>query len=248
MAGAIVTEGIFNVDGLGYLAMRNDRKERRELDSGRRAVAALVMIYTGHGTWISLTCCTPSWTRGSGMPDMNKSQSGTAVGAAVDAVAPPTEVDSAPGRPAGPAPQDKPRSPVGRRLVRAAAPAAVLDLGACSWCCCSASRSFPGLFTGADPQDGDLTNHFLTKPRAVALLPGRLVRLRRAGPLHLRPGHLRHPRLHHGRRRGDRGGDHVRRLAGHAGRLLRRLDRRDHLPDHRHLLRSARSCSARWSS
>ena len=95
------------------------------------------------------------------MPDMTKSQSGTAVDTAVDAVAPPTEVDSAPA--AGPAPQGKPRSLWGdawfelrhRPLFWVSAVLLVLLLSI---------AVFPGLFSGADPKDGDLTNHFLTKP------------------------------------------------------------------------------------
>ncbi|MBO3677247.1 ABC transporter permease [Streptomyces sp. NEAU-YJ-81] len=94
------------------------------------------------------------------MPDMTKSQSGTAVDTAVDAVAPPTEVDTAP---AGPAAQGKPRSLWGdawfelrhRPLFWVSAVLLVLLLSI---------AMFPGLFTGADPKDGDLTNHFLTKP------------------------------------------------------------------------------------
>ncbi|AQW53153.1 MULTISPECIES: ABC transporter permease [Streptomyces] len=94
------------------------------------------------------------------MPDMTKSQSGTAVDTAVDAVAPPTEVDTAP---AGPASQGKPRSLWGdawfelrhRPLFWVSAVLLVLLLSI---------AMFPGLFSGADPKDGDLTNHFLTKP------------------------------------------------------------------------------------
>ncbi|MEU1907642.1 ABC transporter permease [Streptomyces hygroscopicus] len=96
------------------------------------------------------------------MPDVTKSQSGTAVDTAVDAVAPPTEVGTAPAT--GPAPQqNKPRSLWGdawfelrhRPLFWISAVLLVLLL---------AIAAFPGLFTGADPRDGDLTNHFLTKP------------------------------------------------------------------------------------
>ncbi|EXU67472.1 peptide ABC transporter permease [Streptomyces sp. PRh5] len=95
------------------------------------------------------------------MPDMTKSQSGgTAVDTAVDAVAPPTEVDTAA---AGPAPQGKPRSLWGdawyelrhRPLFWISAVLLVLLL---------AIAAFPGLFTSAEPRNGDLTNHFLTKP------------------------------------------------------------------------------------
>ncbi|MBP8533763.1 ABC transporter permease [Streptomyces sp. MK37H] len=96
------------------------------------------------------------------MPDMTKSQSGgAAVDTAVDAVAPPTEVDTAPA--AGPAPQGKPRSLWGdawfelrhRPLFWISAVLLVLLL---------AVAAFPGMFTSADPRNGDLTNHFLTKP------------------------------------------------------------------------------------
>ncbi|MEV6125283.1 ABC transporter permease [Streptomyces violaceusniger] len=94
------------------------------------------------------------------MPDMTKSQSGTAVDTAVDAVAPPTEVDTAP---AGGVSQGKPRSLWGdawfelrhRPLFWVSAVLLVLLLSI---------AMFPGLFSGADPKDGDLTNHFLTKP------------------------------------------------------------------------------------
>ncbi|MFE2444578.1 ABC transporter permease [Streptomyces melanosporofaciens] len=95
------------------------------------------------------------------MPDMTKSQSGAAVDTAVDAVAPPTEVDTASA--AGPAPQGKPRSLWGdawyelrhRPLFWVSAVLLVLLL---------AIAAFPGLFTGTQPRNGDLTNHFLTKP------------------------------------------------------------------------------------
>ncbi|WP_413807385.1 ABC transporter permease [Streptomyces sp. OE57] len=95
------------------------------------------------------------------MPDMTKSQSGgTAVDTAVDAVAPPAEVDTAA---SGPAPQGKPRSLWGdawyelrhRPLFWISAVLLVLLL---------AIAAFPGMFTSAEPRNGDLTNHFLTKP------------------------------------------------------------------------------------
>ncbi|MCQ8834810.1 ABC transporter permease [Streptomyces malaysiensis] len=96
------------------------------------------------------------------MPDVTKSQSG---GAAVDAVAPPVEADAATtaAPAAGPAPQGKPRSLWGdawfelrhRPLFWISAVLLVLLL---------AIAAFPGLFTSAEPRNGDLTNHFLTKP------------------------------------------------------------------------------------
>ncbi|MGY0058746.1 ABC transporter permease [Streptomyces sp. LZ34] len=91
------------------------------------------------------------------MPDVTKTKTDTAV----DAVAPPAEPVAAPA--AGPAPQGKPRSLWGdawydlrhRPMFWISAVLLVLLL---------TIAAFPGLFTGADPRDGDLTNHFLTKP------------------------------------------------------------------------------------
>ncbi|MER7789275.1 ABC transporter permease [Streptomyces sp. NPDC097640] len=91
------------------------------------------------------------------MPDVTKTKTDTAV----DTVAPPAEPAAAPA--AGPAPQGKPRSLWGdawyelrhRPMFWISAVLLVLLL---------AIAAFPGLFTGADPRDGDLTNHFLTKP------------------------------------------------------------------------------------
>ncbi|MEU1665509.1 ABC transporter permease [Streptomyces sparsogenes] len=92
------------------------------------------------------------------MPDVTKTKTDTAV----DAVAPPTEVATAPA--AGPAPKDKPRSLWGdawydlrhRPMFWIAAVLLLLLL---------VIAAFPGLFTSADPRDGDLTNHFLAKPQ-----------------------------------------------------------------------------------
>ncbi|MEU1784542.1 ABC transporter permease [Streptomyces sparsogenes] len=92
------------------------------------------------------------------MPDVTKTKTDTAV----DAVAPPTEVATAPA--AGPAPKEKSRSLWGdawydlrhRPMFWIAAVLLVLLL---------AIAAFPGLFTSADPRDGDLTNHFLSKPQ-----------------------------------------------------------------------------------
>ncbi|MFI1849430.1 ABC transporter permease [Streptomyces sp. NPDC020480] len=91
------------------------------------------------------------------MPDVTETKTETAI----DAVAPPAEPAAAPA--AGPAPQGKPRSLWGdawyelrhRPMFWLSAVLLVLLI---------AIAAFPGLFTGADPRDGDLTNHFLTKP------------------------------------------------------------------------------------
>ncbi|MDT0547080.1 MULTISPECIES: ABC transporter permease [unclassified Streptomyces] len=91
------------------------------------------------------------------MPDVTETKTETAI----DAVAPPAEPAAAPA--AGPAPQGKPRSLWGdawyelrhRPMFWISAVLLVLLI---------AIAAFPGLFTGADPRDGDLTNHFLTKP------------------------------------------------------------------------------------
>ncbi|GAA2316259.1 ABC transporter permease [Streptomyces violaceusniger] len=96
------------------------------------------------------------------MPDMTKSQSGgTAVDTAADAGPLQAAADAvlAPGDVS----QGKPRSLWGdawyelrhRPLFWVSAVLLVLLL---------AIAAFPGLFTGANPRDGDLTNHFLTKP------------------------------------------------------------------------------------
>ncbi|MER6140814.1 ABC transporter permease [Streptomyces sparsogenes] len=92
------------------------------------------------------------------MPDVTKTKTDTAV----DAVAPPTEVATAPV--AGPVSQGKPRSLWGdawydlrhRPMFWIAAVLLLLLL---------VIAAFPGLFTSADPRDGDLTNHFLAKPQ-----------------------------------------------------------------------------------
>ncbi|GAA2347067.1 ABC transporter permease [Streptomyces cuspidosporus] len=92
------------------------------------------------------------------MPDVTKTKTDTAV----DAVAPPTEVATVPA--AGPAAQEKPRSLWGdawydlrhRPMFWIAAVLLMLLL---------LIAAFPGLFTSADPRDGDLTNHFLAKPQ-----------------------------------------------------------------------------------
>ncbi|WHX18798.1 ABC transporter permease [Streptomyces malaysiensis subsp. malaysiensis] len=96
------------------------------------------------------------------MPDVTKSQSG---GAAVD-----TAADAGPSQAAadavlapGAVSQGKPRSLWGdawfelrhRPLFWISAVLLVLLL---------AIAAFPGLFTSAEPRNGDLTNHFLTKP------------------------------------------------------------------------------------
>ena len=64
MGGAIVTEGIFNVPGVGnrlYQAVMPRRRPHGRLDRHRPGADLLC------SPTCSLTCCTPGWTRGSAM-------------------------------------------------------------------------------------------------------------------------------------------------------------------------------------
>src|SRR5689334_18830600 len=90
------------------------------------------------------------------MPDVTK----TTTDQSVDAIAPPAADAAAVPAAAG---NDKPRSLWGdawydlrhRPMFWASAVLLLLLI---------TIAAFPGWFTGADPRDGDLTNHFLTKP------------------------------------------------------------------------------------